>query len=66
MTLTLRQQICDADTEESWGQITCVVWLCSEMGAQGRVLCFGTGRGKVAIYHQDKDTASFFVVFLFA
>ena len=37
-----------------WSQVTCVKWL-PGISNNGEVLCFGTGRGLVLIYHQLKD-----------
>ena len=43
-----------SDELERWGQITCVKWL-PGISNNGEVLCFGTGRGLVLIYHQLKE-----------
>lgn len=44
-----------SDELERWGQVTCVKWL-PGISNNGEVLCFGTGRGLVLIYHRLKET----------
>jgi len=48
-----------SDELERWGQVTCVKWLPS-ISNSGEVLCFGTGRGLVLIYHQLKEAVSIY------
>jgi WD40 repeat protein len=43
-----------SDELERWGQVTCVKWL-PGISNNGEVLCFGTGRGLVLIYHWLKE-----------
>lgn len=43
-----------SDELERWGQVTCVKWL-PGISNSGEVLCFGTGRGLVLIYHRLKE-----------
>jgi hypothetical protein len=43
-----------SDELERWGQVTCAKWL-PGISNNEEVLCFGTGRGLVLIYHRLKE-----------
>ncbi|KAF8801037.1 hypothetical protein BYT27DRAFT_7014252, partial [Phlegmacium glaucopus] len=47
-----------SDELERWGQVTCAKWL-PGISNNEEVLCFGTGRGLVLIYHRLKEANSF-------
>lgn len=48
-----------SDELERWGQITCMKWL-PGISNNGEVICFGTGRGLVLIYHRLKEAVSIY------
>ena len=47
-----------ADHSGTWGQITCIKFLKSngDLGPSGDLLCFGTGRGYLLLYHRQRRT----------
>jgi WD40 repeat protein len=47
-----------ADRSRTWGQITCVKFLNVELSSMGELLCFGTGRGYLLLYHRQRKTVS--------
>ena len=47
-----------ADHNGTWGQITCINFLNGELGQVGDLLCFGTGRGYLLLYHRQRRVVS--------
>lgn len=45
------------DPDGNWGQITCVNWL-GGSAEERNMLCFGTGRGFVAIFQASGNSVS--------
>jgi len=47
-----------ADRSRTWGQITCIKFLNVEPSPMGELLCFGTERGYLLLYHRQRKTVS--------
>ena len=47
-----------ADRSRTWGQITWIRFLNVELNPTGELLCFGTGRGYLLLYHRQRKAVS--------
>ncbi|KAK2465177.1 hypothetical protein APHAL10511_002808 [Amanita phalloides] len=44
-------------SDQTWGQITCLTWLPGIAEQEGNALCFGTGRGHLALFRHNRNSS---------